>query len=296
MRTRTIWPRITLTALLGLLTACGPSSLGAKLGFGGGPPIDSATLNSEIDRQIGGLDTCVIILDTQSGRRIYAYGQAETCVAPLPPCDLFDIPLSLIGLDQGLITPGGVVKYDGSPQPVSAWRTDANLGSALSVGIGWWFSKLATGIGHDRMVAALRDLDYGDHNAAGPPGAFWMGPQAGGALTTTEGQQADFMRRFYAGDLKIKPPAIAAVQAATLDETRPDPKGGSAVISGRVASCASTADGARTVSWWAGRLKTGSRDLSFSASIEGPDAPPGLEIEQRLKGIFTDAGLLPPGG
>jgi len=286
--------RLAALVLTLLLSACGRSPIAAKLGFGPAPaPLDTATLNSEIDQRIGGIDTCVIILDTATGRRLYAYGQAETCITPLPPCDLFDIPASLIGLDQGVITPTQVVKWDGTPQPISAWNTDADLAKALHLDIGWWFAKLATAIGHDRMVGGLRALDYGDQNTAGPLNSFWMGPQVGGALATTEGQQADFIRRFYAGDLKVAPAAIAAVQAATLDETRTDPKVGPVVISGRDASCPSTADGGRTVSWWVGRIKSKTHDISFSASIEGTDAPPGIEIEQRLKDIFVDAGVLP---
>ena len=288
--------RIGALALATVLAGCGPSPIAAKLGLSpAAAGINSDVLNSEIDSRMGGIDTCVVILDTATGGKAYQYGEAEACMAKLAPCAIFDIPNSLIGLDLGVITPGAVVKWDGSPQPVTEWKTDADLAKAFSGQIGWWFAREAQAVGRPRYIAALRDLDYGDHVTDGPSNAFWQGPQAGGGLTVTEGQQADFIRRFYAGDLKAQPAAIALVQGLTKDETRNDPRGGQATISGRVASCSSTADGARSVSWWVGRLKTPQRDLSFSASIEGPDAPPGLEIETRLKAIFSDAGLLPAG-
>lgn len=295
---KTVWGRLGAAACVGLLLAgCGPTPFSAHLGPGAGKgdQINTATLNTDIDRDIGGLDTCVIMLDTTSGRPIYRYGGAEACMAKLPPCQIFDIPNSLIGLNQGVITPQTVFKWDGTPQPVSIWQTDANLPKAFQSQIGWWFQHLAAAIGPGGYAKALGDLDYGDRQLAGPATAFWMGPQAGGGLTVTEDQQADFMRRFYAGDLKIKPDVIKIVQGLTLDETRTDAKGAPAVINGHMASCATTADGSRTVGWWVGRLKTSQHDLSFSASIEGGDAPPGLEIERRLKDDFTDAGLLPPG-
>jgi beta-lactamase class D len=187
-----------------------------------------------------------------------------------------------------------VFKWDGSPQPVALWRTDADLAKAFKGDIGWWFQHLATQIGHDRYASALRDLDYGDKNASGPPNNFWMGPDVGGGLSVTETQQARFIRRFYAGDLPVKPDALALVQGLTQEEVRADPKGGQAVLSGRTASCAATADDSQSVGWWVGRLKSPKHDLSFSASIEGVNAPPGLEIQRRLTNIFTDAQLLPP--
>jgi len=287
---------LSVIALVGLLSACSPASTGGGLASGGAAPghLNIDKLNTGIDNAIGGIDTCVVVLDTKTGRRVYGYGQAEACMAQLPPCATFDIPATLIGLNQGVIDPKAVLKYDGSPQPISAWKTDADLNKAFSQQIGWWFQHLASAIRPDRFAGGLRDMDYGDHNTAGPPTAFWMGPQAGGALTITEGQQADFIHRFYAGDLKIKPDAIALVQGLTHDETRPEPGGGQAVISGRGASCATVPDGSRNVGWWVGRVQTPWQDLSISASVEGPDAPPGLEIGQRLKDVFTDAGLLPP--
>lgn len=283
--------RLAAVLLISLLGACGPNPIAAKLGLGPADKIDTATLDSDIDRDMGGLDTCVVVLDTTSGRRLYQYGVAQACEAQLPPCETFDIANSLIGLDLGVITPGAVVKWDGSPQPVALWRTDADLAKAFHDDIGWWFQHLAAQIGHDRYQRALGELDYGNRDISGPPTQFWMGAQAGGGLTLTEGQQASFIRRFYAGDLKIQPQAIALVQGLTQQETR---AGGKAVISGRVASCAATADGSQNVAWWVGRIKTAGHDLSFSASIEGENAPPGLEIQRRLTNIFTDAKLLPP--
>jgi beta-lactamase class D len=119
-----------------------------------------------------------------------------------------------------------------------------------------------------------------------------MGPQSGGALTLTTEDQFAFVRRFYTGALPVKPQTAAFVQGLTVDETRAD-KTGPAVMSGQAASCASVADGSRGVAWWVGRLKTPTRDVVFAASLESANAPPGLEIERDLKGIFADVGLWP---
>ncbi len=288
-------------ALAALLAACSPKPGGSgavhsgPASGGGAAAFRLDKLNNGIDNQIGGLGTCVILRDTGSGHEVYRYGDAVACMAQLPPCGLFDVPNSLIGLDQGVITPKTVLAWDGKPQPVSLWQKDSDWLTAFRVGDEGWFGRLAAKIGPDQYVRQLRALNFGDHNTAGPPGAFWMGPQAGGALTDDVEQQADFTRRFYAGDLPVKPDVIAMVQAQTLDETRTGPDG-VYQVSGRAVSCPSVPDASRTAGWWTGRVKGPRGDWSFAAAVEGQEAPPGMEIERRLKAVFTDAGLLPPAG
>ncbi|QUD89907.1 class D beta-lactamase [Phenylobacterium montanum] len=288
---------VVALAVLSLVTACQrkPAPAGGRPGGGGGHQgIDVNRLNSLIDSQIGGLNTCVLLIDTKSGIERYHYGDAQICMAQLPPCATFDIANALIGLDQGAVTPATVYKWDGSPQPVGLWQRDADLSQAFKLQIGWWFQRLAGAVGHDRYVERLRAFDYGSHDPAGMANAFWQGPQAGGFLTITPTQQVGFIRRFYAGQLPVRPESLAAVQALTWDETRSEAKGGKTVINDRATSCASIQDGSRRVGWWVGRVQSPADDLSFVAAIEGPGAPPGLEIERRLKDIFSQAGVLPP--
>ena len=293
-------PALALLALAGLLAACQPKPAGHAQGSGApaarGLAIDVDKMNAQIDSQMGGLGTCVILKDTAHGSVVYRYGAAQACLAKLPPCGTFNIPNSLIGLDLGVITPQTVLKWDGSPQPLGVWQKDADLPRAFKFQVGWWFRRLAAQIGHDRYVDQLRAMDYGDHDPAGMADGFWLGPQSGGFLTIDEGHQVEFVRRVYAGSLPFKPETLAMVQALTADENRPWPGGGQAEISGLSSSCATVSDGTRNVGWWVGRIKSPQSDLVFSASVEGAEAPPGIEIERRLKDIFSQVGILPPSG
>jgi hypothetical protein len=61
---------------------------------------------------------------------------------------------------------------------------------------------------------------------------------------------------------------------------------------GRMASCASVADGSRQVGWAEGRVQSAAgRDLTYSAVMEGERALPGHEINARLYDAFQKAGL-----
>src|SRR5579864_5761292 len=119
------------------LAACGPK---AK------PLNNSDALESAIDRGMGGVGTCVVLLDSRTGGTIYQYNTDQVCKYRLPPCETFAIVTSLVGLDQGLITPQTTFKWDGSPQPVTAWQTDADLKKAWQYEIAWWFERLAAKI------------------------------------------------------------------------------------------------------------------------------------------------------
>jgi hypothetical protein len=59
----------------------------------------------------------------------------------------------------------------------------------------------------------------------------------------------------------------------------------------RHASCASVADGSRTVGWAEGRVPGAKRDLVYSAVMEGQRALPGEEIAERLADAFQNVGL-----
>jgi len=249
---------------------------------------DHDKLNGDIDGAIGGLGTCVIILDTQSGRKVYQYGHFDICSRALPPCETFEVPAALIGLDAGLVTPQTVLKWDGSAQPITAWQTDADLGKAFHDSIGWWFGRLSQQIGPARYAAALAGFDYGDKNLKGPITSFWQGPAQGGTLGISTGSQAGFMRRLFAGQLQVKPASAQAVEAVLASETR-----AGATVSGIGGSCSDEPDRSRGVSWWTGRLRSPTRDLTVAAVVEAASPPPGSDVGDSLKEAFGDAGLWP---
>jgi hypothetical protein len=60
---------------------------------------------------------------------------------------------------------------------------------------------------------------------------------------------------------------------------------------GRKASCPSNADGSRTVGWAEGKVASRTRDVVYSAMMEGQTALPGQEMNARLYDAFQKAGL-----
>ncbi|HLK23161.1 MAG TPA: penicillin-binding transpeptidase domain-containing protein [Caulobacteraceae bacterium] len=261
------------------LAGCGPK---AK------PLSNSDALESAIDRGMGGVGTCVVLLDAKTGGTVYQYNTDQVCKYRLPPCETFNVVTGVLGLDRGIVTPTTVFKWDGSPQPVTAWQTNADLAKAWKYEIAWWFQKLAGEIGRDSFAKALAQMGYGNQNLGGATGAFWMGPQNGGKLALSTREQATFLERLYAGRFPLGHDAASTVEGLFSSDTR-----AGATMSGQTGSCPSQADGSRRVGWWVGRLTTPKRDIVFAASIEGPTAPPGEEVESGFKDAMSDAGLWP---
>ncbi len=79
-----------------------------------------------------------------------------------------------------------------------------------------------------------------------------------------------------------RPGFMSAAQALALASTP----------GGRGASCPSSpSDATRMVGWAEGRVSSPTRDLIYSAMMEGDTALPGHEIGSRLEGAFRKAGL-----
>lgn len=255
---------------------------------GGKHQLDKDRFEAALDPAVGGPDTCLVIRETVSGAEIYRYGAASACNRPLAPCGTFQIPLTVIGLSDGKVTPGQVFKWDGKVQPFKAWERDLDLDGAWRTGAQWWFQRLAVDIGPERLQQALSAFDYGQGKPIGRPDAFWMGPAAGGGLYLSTRNQADVLRKLAQSSLPAKSEAQGAVEALMSDLTR-----GHTQLYDLGARCPSISDASRDVSWWVGRIRGPDRDLVFALSIESANPLSGLEIRSRMLPILTRAGLLP---
>ena len=282
-------PRLIL-----LIAAAALALSGCDRITGGKFDLDKDRFEAALDTAVGGPDTCFVLKDVVTGADRYRYGAETVCGRPQTPCATFEIPMAVIGLSDGKVTPGQVWKWDGKVQPYGAWQHDMDLQAAWRAGAEWWFQRLALAIGQDRFKHALSEFGYGQGGPAGRPDAFWMGPAAGGGLYLTTHNQADILRKLAQGALRGgKPEAQAAVQDLMADITRGDTQ-----LYDLGASCPSNADASRDVSWWIGRIRAPTvagrrRDLVFALSVESARPLSGLEIRNRMLPILTRAGLLP---
>jgi len=109
-----------------------------------------------------------------------------------------------------------------------------------------------------------------------PTTCLLLADRATGKVTYQYGESANCSRALPACDA----PGTLTAQAALRFAAQ-----------GRLASCASNADGSRHVGWAEGRVQSTKSDLIYSAVMEGERALPGHEMNARLYDAFAAAGL-----
>ncbi len=147
--------------------------------------------------------------------------------------------------------------------------------------------KLLAGLGAVLALAACAPkapegidkiaLDVAVNNAIGDPGTCVLIGEVSGATVYRYGTNmtcARVLNDCLGGQREV----AALLQAAV---------GGAPPVN---ASCASLADGSRTVAWNAGPVE-GKSGLVYAAVMEGEKTPPGIVIADKLKGAFAKAGL-----
>jgi len=127
---------------------------------------------------------------------------------------------------------------------------------------------LNTGLLDDQIGKAIGD----------PATCVLVADRASGEVVYQYGADFNCSRPLPACDA----PGVTSAKAALQFAARPG---------GRLASCASTPEGSRQVGWAEGRVRSKTRDLVFSAVMEGGRALPGHEINARLYDAFQAAGL-----
>jgi hypothetical protein len=122
-------------------------------------------------------------------------------------------------------------------------------------------------------------LDHAVANAIGDPDTcLLLADGRSGRVLYRYGAPFNCIRGLPACD---RPGFMSATQALALAGT----------AEGRRASCASNADGSRMVGWAEGKVASRTRDLVYSAMMEGQTALPGHEMNARLYDAFQKVGL-----
>ena len=159
-----------------------------------------------------------------------------------------------------------------SAPPEAAGGVRAGLAIAALLALGACTPKSGQGLPHsqlDNLVGAA----IGD-----PATCLLVADAKTGVVVYRYGDEFNCVRPLPACDSQ----GVMNARAALKFATRPG---------GRMQSCPSVADGSRWVGWAEGPVPSKTRDLIYSAVMEGQHALPGHEINARLYDAFTKAGL-----
>ena len=141
-----------------------------------------------------------------------ALGNEALANTRLSPCSTFKIPLTLMALEEGLVTnPDQLLDVSTrtwSPQPwwtremLDSWNRPHSLRSAFHASAIWFFRLLALQLGPERMAAYLRRFDYGNRDISFGIDNFWNAGDRGIRISPKE--QWHFLSRVAHGGLALR--------------------------------------------------------------------------------------------
>lgn len=149
---------------------------------------------------------CLMIAEAVSGDIIHAEG--EQCDEGMGPASTFKLALAVIGFDDGVLAdpdnPAWPYKAEHDAlRPADRATTTPRRWLKESV---LWFSReLVAELGPEPFASYVADLDYGNADVSGDPGAnngmthSWLNS----SLQITPRQQAIFVRRLLLGELPV---------------------------------------------------------------------------------------------
>ena len=210
-----------------------------------------------------GFDGTFIMYDEGADRyTVFNKALSET---RLPPCSTFKVFHALIGLDSGVLDRDDartLMKWNGKPSSIAAWNHDQTLASAMRHSVVWYFQRVATGIGEERMQRELDRIGYGNRDISGGLTRFWLQS----SLKISPREQVGLLRALFNGSLPFAAEDIAVVKRdITLSS------GNGVRFMGKTGSGSDDADRG-IIGWFVGGVETPHNRWSFAVNIQGPDA------------------------
>ncbi|MCU0943026.1 MAG: penicillin-binding transpeptidase domain-containing protein [Hydrogenophaga sp.] len=167
-----------------------------------------------------------VVLGVRQGERVA--GLESVARLGVAPCSTFKIPMTLIALQEGLVTdPDQPVALDPDTYSPEPWWTDGmrqdwgrphSLRSAYASSAVWFFRRLARRMGAARMRHWLEQFDYGDRNIAHGLDTFWNGGDKG--LLISPHEQWTFLSRVAHRQFDLSPRTYDVASSIFVRETR----------------------------------------------------------------------------
>lgn len=202
----------------------------------------------------------------------------------LSPCSTFKIYSSLAGLETGVLDQEDVytlAKWNGTQYTFPTWNHDQTLASATRDSVVWYFQKLASQIGTERMQTYLDKIEYGNRDISGGLTTFWLRS----SLQISAREQVDLLYRLYSGKLPVSPENVAIVKKnITLSENN------------GVRFMGKTGSGLQNdkwiLGWFVGCVEKQGQRYFFATNIQGQDGAIGGKAREITKSILRDLQVL----
>lgn len=236
--------------------------------------------NEQLDKYFSGFDGCFVLFD-QNNNEYTVYNETKS-MKEISPCSTFKIVHSLIGLETGVLQDENTAfKWDGTKYSINSWNKDQTLSTAVSNSVVWYFKKVASKVGEDKMQNFLDQINYGNKDISAGITQFWI--QA--SLKISPRQQVEILKDFYNYKLPFSTANVDIVKKiirlSDQDNTVLSGKTGSGVIDGRGVN-----------GWFVGYVERNNNVFFFATNIEAKDNASGSKAQEITLQILKEKNIL----
>lgn len=218
--------------------------------------------NEKLDKYFVGYDGCFVLFDQNKGE--YSIYNEVKSKKKISPCSTFKIINSLIGLETNVLQGESTTfKWDGTKYQIESWNKDQTLKSAVSNSVVWYFQKVASQVGKEKMQDYLNKFNYGNKDISGGLTNFWLQS----SLKISPKEQVDMLRKFYNYQLPASKGNIDIVKNVIALSNENGIK-----LSGKTGSGGSTLNDKYINGWFVGYVEKNKNVYFFACNIEANDA------------------------
>lgn len=234
-----------------------------------------------LDKYFKGYDGCFVLFNQSKDE--YSIYNEENSIKPISPCSTFKIVNSLIGLETNVLHDENTTfKWDGTKYPIDEWNKDQTLSTAVSNSVVWYFQKVASKVGKERMQSYLNKINYGNKDISGGITQFWLQS----SLKISPRQQVEILRNLY----KYKLPfSVRNIDIVKKILRLSDHNG--IVLSGKTGSGVIYNKGVN--GWFVGYVEQRNKNVIFFATnLEAKDNASGTKAKEITLQILKDKNIL----
>lgn len=205
-----------------------------------------------------GVKGSITIYDLKRNKWIYS--NKEDAIIGTLPASTFKIPNSLIALQEKVIKPGDVLKWDGKDKKfkgkvIQSWNMDTDIEQAFKKSTIWFYVELAKNIKKETYKKYLKIFNWGNLKLNEKGYDFWNY----GDFTVTPVNQINFLIQLHNSSLPLSKVNMEYVKSTMVQD-----KNENYILRGK------TGWGIKNnheIGWYVGYIETGNNTYFFATRI-----------------------------
>lgn len=208
-----------------------------------------------------------VLYDITADRyQIYNQEMSEQRVSP---DSTYKIYCALAALEENLISPSSIQRWDGTPQIYDAWNRDQTLTSAMQNSVNWYFQNLDRQMGLSALSSYFRKFSYGNCDLTGGIENYW----AESSLKISPIEQVNVLADLWQNKWNLNPQNIQAVKDSLfLSELS------IGTLYGKTGT--GNVDGQNCNGWFIGFLENDSKIYCFATNLRDEENADGSSAAQ----------------